>query len=285
MKPVRDVDQLGRDPQLRVGPAHAALQDRPHPQLLADGPDVIGHVLKRERGRARRHAQRRDAAQGVQNLFRHAVAEVPVLGIGAEIHERQHSDRVLEGRRCLRDRACAGFGQPCNELCGRGKPICRRLRERARHCLLEPIGYRVPHRAETRQGLEHLPRQNGLDRPSCEGWVSRQHLVEHAPEAVEIATAVELVDPLGLFRAHVAGRTQRDARPGGPALVSHLDRPGDAEVAHNRMAGLEENVLRLDVAMYDVPFVRIAQSVGHLAGDAQGVLERELPLADQSTTE
>ena len=41
----------------------------------------------------------------------------------------------------------------------------------------------------------------------------------------------------------------------------------------------QQDVLRLDVAVDDPLRVRIVQRVGHLAGDADGVSQRELPLA------
>ena len=288
VKPIGSVDELRGDPQFGVRPAHAALQDRTHSQLRTDGPDVLGRVFERERGRTRRHAQRGNGAQRVQDLLRHAVAEIPVLRIGAEIHERQHSDRVLRSwrrfhasRGRFRYRGWAGAAQCGDELRDPGKPIHRRVRERARHRLLEPLGDRVPECAEVWQGLEHLPGQNCLHR-AREERVPREHFEQHAPEAVEIAAAVELVDPPRLLRAHVSWGADRDARSCHPTLVRHADGAGDAEVAHHRMAGLEKDVLRLDVAMHDVPAVSVGQGVRHLARDAQRLLERELPLADQA---
>ena len=53
----------------------------------------------------------------------------------------------------------------------------------------------------------------------------------------------------------------------------------DAEVRHQRVATLEQDVLRLDVAVDHTVPVGVAQRVRHLARDAQGVVERELLLA------
>src|SRR6185503_14044539 len=89
----------------------------------------------------------------------------------------------------------------------------------------------------------------------------------------------------GLLRTHVSGSADRDARARHPALACHVDRAGDAEVAHHRMTGLEENVLRLDIAMDDVPVMSVAQGIRHLARDPQRVLDRELPLAGQTTAQ
>jgi hypothetical protein len=51
------------------------------------------------------------------------------------------------------------------------------------------------------------------------------------------------------------------------------------------MPALEQDVLRLDVAMHDLAAMGIAQRVGHLAGDPHRVLDGELLLAIQPVTE
>src|SRR6266702_96790 len=140
----------------------------------------------------------------------------------------------------------------------------------------------VSPRAEARERLELLPGQNRLGRPPREWRVSRQHLVEHTAETIEIAAAIELLDPPRLLRAHVPRGAHRDARPRYSPSACHSDRPGDTEVAHHRMTGLEQDVLRLDVAMHDVATMGVVQGVRHLAGDVQRVLERELALVDQA---
>ena len=174
----------------------------------------------------------------------------------------------------------------------RGKPIGRRPGEHPRHRLLEPVGHGIPHRAQARHGLERLPRQDRLRRPPGERQVPRQHLVQHAAEAVEIAATIKLVDPLRLLRAHVAGRADGDTRARHPPPPSppssacrYPDRAGDAEVAHHGVTRLEEDILRLDIAMHDVAPVRVVQGVRHLAGDVQRVVQRELVLAHQATAQ
>src|SRR2546426_1153757 len=99
---------------------------------------------------------------------------------------------------------------------------------------------------------------------------------------IEIAAAIQLLDPPRLLRAHVPRGAHRDARARYAPSARHPDRPGDTEVAHHRMTGLKQDVLRLDVAMHDVATMGVAQGVRHLAGDVQRVLERELALADQA---
>ena len=53
----------------------------------------------------------------------------------------------------------------------------------------------------------------------------------------------------------------------------------DAEVGHHGVPALEEDVLRLDVAVHDALPMRIRQRVGHLAGDGDRLLDGQLRLA------
>src|SRR5690349_24942740 len=86
---------------------------------------------------------------------------------------------------------------------------------------------------------------------SCERWLPGQHLVEHARQAVHVAPSVERV-PDRLLGAHVRGRSYRDPGVGKPWPTGGRDRARDPEVAHNSVAGLEEDVLGLDVAVHNV---------------------------------
>ena len=68
-----------------------------------------------------------------------------------------------------------------------------------------------------------------------------------------------------------------------PAAAS--TRLGDAEVGHQGMAALQQDVLRLDVAMDDLAFVGVVQRFGRLPHDPEGVLDGELVLPDQPVAE
>src|SRR2546422_6083772 len=54
-----------------------------------------------------------------------------------------------------------------------------------------------------------------------------------------------------------------------------LFRSRDPEIAHHGMAGFEEDVLRLDVAMHDIMAVRVAQGVRNLARDLHRLGDRK----------
>ena len=125
----------------------------------------------------------------------------------------------------------------------------------------------------------------GLGGGAGERGLSREHLVQHAGERVEIAPAVEVLLAGGLLRAHIGRRPDRHPRPGERLAAGGTHRLGDPEVRHHRVAALEQDVLRLDVAVDDAPAVRVAQRVGHLAGDPKRVVHRELLFAGQPVAE
>jgi hypothetical protein len=81
------------------------------------------------------------------------------------------------------------------------------------------------------------------------------------------------------LRAHVGGGAEREASLGDaiPTRVAHHER--DAEVGDHRLSRLEEDVLRLEVAV-DYPVrVRVLERVDDGGGDVDGFVDRELLLA------
>ena len=67
-----------------------------------------------------------------------------------------------------------------------------------------------------------------------------------------------------------------------PAL---LDGEGDAEVGDEGAAVVQEDVLRLDVAMDDAAAMGVVEGAGHLGGDADGVGDGELLVAREPVAE
>jgi hypothetical protein len=122
---------------------------------------------------------------------------------------------------------------------------------------------------------------HALHRRTGERWLTGQHLVDHAGEAVLIAPGVELLAPGRLLGTHV--RRGPDGHPGlREALAARrVDRPRNPEIDDNGVSRLEQDVLRLDVAMDHAVTVRIAQGACYRARDLHRVLERELLLPCQ----
>jgi hypothetical protein len=89
-----------------------------------------------------------------------------------------------------------------------------------------------------------------------------------------------------LFRRHVGRRPDRgaDLRQGdvriAVAAAGRADRLGDPEVGDGRGARGEEDVVGLDVAMDDVPGVRVRERAGDVTQQAHRLADRDLALAD-----
>jgi hypothetical protein len=69
----------------------------------------------------------------------------------------------------------------------------------------------------------------------------------------------------------------REWRRPGKHLVGHRAER-DAEVGHQRVAALQENVLRLDIAVDDAVLVGVLERIGGLGRDPDSVAQRELML-------
>ena len=106
----------------------------------------------------------------------------------------------------------------------------------------------------------------------------REHLVQHAGQAVDVAARVHVAAPRRLLGAHVGRRADREAGLGQLLGAGRAQRAGDAEVGDDRLVAVEEDVLGLDVTVDDAAAVRVGQRAGHVAGDSERVLDRKLLL-------
>ena len=124
--------------------------------------------------------------------------------------------------------------------------------------------------------LAHVAHGDGDGRLAGEGDLSGEHLVEHDAERVEVGLPGHGLAERLLGR-DVVGRAEH--APGDrQALLG--ERAGDAEVGDLGAAFLaDEDVLRLDVAVHDHPFVRGAERARELDGVGEGLGDRQRPLA------
>ena len=105
--------------------------------------------------------------------------------------------------------------------------------------------------------------QHARQRRRRERLRAREDLVQHHPHRVDVAARVELI-ALHLLGAHVVRRADDEARLGHPFL--RLGHPRDAEVHQLHLAlVVDEDVLRLDVAVDDPLLVRGLQPAANLA--------------------
>jgi hypothetical protein len=202
-----------------------------------------------------------DAREQVDDLLRHPFGEVVVLALPAPILEREDGDRRrrIGGFRRARD------GERAGERRHRLEAVLWIVRRCPAYRLFDVRRYRP--------GAEGSDR---LVRPvTAPGVAARQHLGEHAGEAVLIGTAVDHRCGGDLLGAHVAAGADR-----GTGLRQSMDfrravALGDPEIGKERAPFVEQNVFRLHVAMDDAAPVRVVQRVRQLRDQAHGALGGE----------
>ena len=118
-----------------------------------------------------------------------------------------------------------------------------------------------------------------LDARSRERRLTHQHFVRHGAEGVDVASRVDGAFAHRLLGGHVLRRAEREAGLRHPLPAGRLHRERDAEIGDERVAVLQQDVLRLDVAVNHGAAVRVAQRVGDFARNAHGVVHRQLALA------
>ncbi len=117
--------------------------------------------------------------------------------------------------------------------------------------------------------------------PAAERGEPGQQLVQHGDQRVDVHGGArrQALDDLG---GHVVRRADDSALAAVPRLVDEL---GDAEVGDQRPrprgGGVEQDVLRLDVAVHDARGVGDREAAGHLGDDRHGLVRAEAALALQ----
>ena len=107
--------------------------------------------------------------------------------------------------------------------------------------------------------LGHHGGDHRLNRGSGVRRLARQHLVEQAAEAVDIGPGVEAAFAGGLLRAHVARGAEGEAGLRHPVAAGVAHGQRDAEVGDQRRPVVQQDVLRLDVAVDHAVAVGVVQ--------------------------
>jgi hypothetical protein len=109
--------------------------------------------------------------------------------------------------------------------------------------------------------------------------------VRAAPEAIEIAPAIDVRVACRLLGTHVRWSTQHEAGCRYAIATGDGDGQCDPEVCDNCVTRLEQQVLWLDVAMDHAALMCVAQSAGHFPRDPNGVANGEQLLAVEALPE
>ena len=122
---------------------------------------------------------------------------------------------------------------------------------------------------------------DGLRAGAGERRLAGEHLVGHGAERVHVAPGADLALAHRLLGRHVGRRAERHPGLRHAVAAGLLHGEGDAEVGDQGGAVLEQDVLRLDVAMDDALAVGVVERGGDLPREPERLVHRELPLAGQ----
>ncbi len=162
---------------------------------------------------------------------------------------------------------------------GTGKAIGRQLGERHEHGGLDVLRHRIAQHVQGRRLFTQHLGHDGLHVAAQKRRIAGQHFVRDRTQRVEVAAGVDGALAHRLLGAHVLRRAEaqsslRHALAGG---ALHSER--DTEVGDECAAIVQENVLRLDVAMNDVLAMCAIERTGDFACDAHRVGKRQLSFA------
>ncbi len=120
-----------------------------------------------------------------------------------------------------------------------------------------------------------------LRRRAGERRLPGQHLVEHGAQRIDVAPRGDFALPHRLLRRHVERRAEAHAGFGHPGTAGAADRERNAEVRHQGLSVVEQDILRLDVAMDHAMAVGIVECARHLRCNPDGIGDGELGLAGE----
>ena len=196
---------------------------------------------------------------------------------------------VIDSAACRRSRVVRGVGvrraevrvgERRGEIGGGREPIRRNLRERHHRRGFDVRGHRSTQRGHRLRLDGHHLRDDRLSGRAGERRLAGEHLVQHAPERIDVGARVDGALAHGLLGTHVLRRAERRPALGhARRLVGARGGEGDAEVRDERLALVQENVFRLDVAMNHAAPVRVVERAGDVGRDLHGVGNGQLPFA------
>ncbi len=211
-------------------------------------------------------------------------------GCSADTSEGEHGGSAARRRDAT---AARGSGRtPARRLGERGSELARgreavggELLERGEHRIFERLGDAFAVATDWRRSLRHHLGHYRLRGAGGEGRVSGEHLVRHAAQGVHIGASRDVALTHGLLGTHVVRGAEAHAGLGHATAAGLAGGEGDAEVGHQGAAIVQQDVLRLDVAMNNAVAVGVIESGGNLCSQAHSIGHRQLLLAVQPIAE
>src|SRR6059036_1872981 len=142
---------------------------------------------------------------------------------------------------------------------GRGPAVLGVFLERPHHASPQILGHLRPPIGDQRRPFRDVLHQDPGNGGSLEGKLSREHLVRHHAQTIDVGSPVDLAVPRRLLRAHVVRRADRHAGGGERGTPrGRGQRLRDPEVRHDDAAAtsFEQDVIGLHVAVDDPERVR-----------------------------
>jgi hypothetical protein len=165
-------------------------------------------------------------------------------------------------------------GQRRGDLAGRGEPARRSALEAATDRRVPALVEAGHQRTWRRRVLAKSSGGGRHRRRSVERQLPGDHLEEHHAEGIEIGGGGEL-GPLDLLGGHIGGRPDERAGLGQLVVAARLVDARQAEVGDHGAAAVEDDVVRLEVAVQDPGGVRRAQAGEQLQRDRARLVDRE----------
>src|SRR4029078_10346904 len=105
-------------------------------------------------------------------------------------------------------------------------------------------------------------RNDCLRRTSNVRRIAGQHLVQHGSQRVDVRAAIDLPVASRLLRRHVLRRAETQSGLRDAMASSIRDGQCNAEVGDEWLALVQEDVLRLEIAMNDSMAMRVVERAG-----------------------
>ena len=173
-----------------------------------------------------------------------------------------------------------GLERP-DEIAGAGEAVGGSLGERLGDGGIHFLGHGFAQHAQVRGTLRHELGNHGLRVRAGDGRLAREHLVQHCGEGIDVAPCIDAAVARGLLGTHVLRCAERKSGLRKAVAAGLLHGQRDAEVGEHGLAFLDEDVLRLDVAVDEALAVRIVERTRHLLRDGDGFVEAKLVFAIQ----